>query len=328
MPEDARVDRVVLDVRGEVVVPRDARRGGRQAHVDAAVRIQPRQDRTSGTDDATQTARPVRIGRRGQERSPAGDSGGVGVAVCIGLANRSDRAPPPVVELAVPHRNRRVGHAHIDRREKACAIADVQPSARRQVAETSLERTESDVGEEARRLRLLRGSERTDAHAVVADFLELFDVQLGHDRRRRAWPELAGRLEHERLDLTQPSAEERGKRRRRGSPDTRRQRHVEHDRGEAPVVLSKLDDTLSGPLAVADALLLRHAVGDLPQRRLQRRVEVRRDRVAVDEVAEPKYSMRTPCAATAAAACGEAPFGAFASHLYSSCSPVIPLTAL
>jgi hypothetical protein len=42
----------------------------------------------------------------------------------------------------------------------------------------------------------------------------------------------------------------------------------------------------------------------------------------------PKYSIKTPCAAAAAAACGEAPFGAFAFDSYSSYSPVIPFTAL
>lgn len=37
---DARVDRVVLDVGGNVVVPRDSRRDGRELQVNPAVRIQ------------------------------------------------------------------------------------------------------------------------------------------------------------------------------------------------------------------------------------------------------------------------------------------------
>jgi len=38
--EDARVDRVVLDVGGKVVVPRDSRRDRREFQINLAVRIQ------------------------------------------------------------------------------------------------------------------------------------------------------------------------------------------------------------------------------------------------------------------------------------------------
>ena len=109
--EDPCVDCILLDVDGKLVVPRDSGRGRREVQVDPAVPVQAGEDAAGRTDDATQTARPVGIRRCDEERCPSGNSGGVGIAVRLSLADGGNRAPPSVVELAVPDRDRGVGNA-------------------------------------------------------------------------------------------------------------------------------------------------------------------------------------------------------------------------
>ena len=123
-------------------------------------------------------------------------------------------------------------------------------------------------------------------HAVNANLLELLEVERRVDRRWRPRAELAGRIEHEWIDLSQPGIEERKHRRRSGSPHARRRRvrWIEDDRREAAVVFPKQNEVVGCPLSVSGALVLGHAIGDLSERRGQRRVEVRRDSGALGEV--------------------------------------------
>src|ERR1700675_367292 len=130
-------------------------------------------------------------GRGWDEWLPSGDACRQGIAVSVGLVNRGDRAPPSVVVLPVPHGDRAITDAHVDRCEQASAVADVQSVSGGQIAEGGLDWLECDVEEEERCLFLLQSPNHADLRAVVTDLIEFLDIQVGGDGGRRARPELA-----------------------------------------------------------------------------------------------------------------------------------------
>ena len=120
---------------------------------------------------------------------------------------------------------------------------------------------------------LFRCPHRAGRRAHVLHLVEVLGVGGGGQRGRRTRPELAGRIEQQRLQLRHPRVEERRERGRGRAPDAGRGRDVERDRRVAAVVLAELDEPVGRALAVPDALVLRRTVGNLGERRRQRGVQ-------------------------------------------------------
>src|SRR5439155_12162384 len=210
-----------------------------------------------------------------QQRLPSGNSGRRRVAVGVSLADGRDRPPPVIFELPVPSGSRTVRKAGLNTGEETGAVADVPSTtadaAHRKVAERRLHRSKGDVGEETCGRRLGVAPDQAGACAVVANLLELVDIQVGADCRWRTRVELAEGSDHQGVDLSQPRVEEWHEARRSWPPYAgwRRVRHGVKDRRKTPIVGAQCNDPIPRTLAIPDALILRDAIGNLVKRRRQ-----------------------------------------------------------
>ena len=139
---------------------------------------------------------------------------GVGVAVGGRHLDCGDRSPVVVVVLGLEGPDVAVRQGHVEQREQARVLPQVEPGAGggRPGDPVPLQRRALDP--EQRDLRLVGGARAGRGDAVAAQALDLVEVRgvalVGH-RVRRPGTELGAVVEHERLGLAEPRAErERG----------------------------------------------------------------------------------------------------------------------